>query len=781
MKPSSTDFLEWARAYSGIGWIVLPLGRRAKIPVVTGWQELEDNEQIDKWWREDPERNIGVVAGETSGILVVDVDFKVGEDEDGNEVVLVDGEKTLSELEAEHGPLPKTVEQITGSGEGRHLVFKFRPGLRNKGRRRGGDDDGLDVRTSRGQIVVEPSIHPVTGQRYRWKEGHTPWDLAPAEMPDWLYDILPKNQEEKYESSQTVIDFSGENTRLETYIDNAITAELDAVREQGEGGRNDRLNEAAYKIATLYHFGTFGEDDAKTCLYDAGRECGLKHSEVNATIRSGWNSGLKRPRSRNDLPSEIWEEPDYIEIDESQLNPNINLAFPLLMSQDADEPSEQEVEIDVEQEHTFYQDEYKVPPGTFDIPGKLGELCKWIDMCARRPAPLLTLGCALSMLSVLFGKKYSSHTDVRTNLYVVGVAPTAAGKDNARKRVAKLLREAGVDLICGRIRSDAGLEESLSLAEAHKLLLFIDEMGDVLGSMEGSKANSWESRVKPALKDLYSSVDGEYKTAMVISREAVTIIEPHLSIYGTTTHDQFYDSLTGASVKDGFLNRLLVFELPEGRGKKRKINRSVMTPPSVLVDWVKNVHGYLPVDPRVNGDLSNTLGAANHGENVQFPIQAVNYTKGADQLFDEFDEECDERMDGVASYVWSRAAVHAQKLALIRAIGCDYKNPKVVEADAIWAINLTKWSMDRLTRSVIDRVSENRVEGDAKRMLKLIRDAGPNGIQKNDLTRKSHWLKARERDDVIKTLTESGLVDQLKVKGKGRPKVLFRAKMVPDA
>ena len=37
-----------------------------------------DHEQIDKWWTEHPDANIGIATGQASGILVLDIDPRNG-------------------------------------------------------------------------------------------------------------------------------------------------------------------------------------------------------------------------------------------------------------------------------------------------------------------------------------------------------------------------------------------------------------------------------------------------------------------------------------------------------------------------------------------------------------------------------------------------------------------------------------------------------------------------------------------------------------------------------
>ncbi len=156
---------------------------KGKHPLYSGWYKYSttDTLQIKKWWTETPLANIGVPTGEKSGWLVLDVD-------EG-------GDETLSELEAIHGKLPDTVTAVTGSG-GHHYIYKYPKGrsIPNKTK----FASGLDVRSSGGLIVVSPSLH-ISGNRYKWMEGHNPANMKPAEAPEWLLEAMCKgNKTDSY-------------------------------------------------------------------------------------------------------------------------------------------------------------------------------------------------------------------------------------------------------------------------------------------------------------------------------------------------------------------------------------------------------------------------------------------------------------------------------------------------------------------------------------------------------------------------------------------------------
>ena len=129
---------------------------------------------IQQWWGKWPNANIGIRTGGPSGLVVVDVDPDKG------------GEKSLTVLERTCGPLPQTVEAVTGGG-GRHLFFTH-PGGNIKSSA-GVLAPGLDIRADGGYIVAPPSLH-LSGQTYLWGEEHALDNRAVASLPEWLLSKL---------------------------------------------------------------------------------------------------------------------------------------------------------------------------------------------------------------------------------------------------------------------------------------------------------------------------------------------------------------------------------------------------------------------------------------------------------------------------------------------------------------------------------------------------------------------------------------------------------------
>jgi hypothetical protein len=135
-----------------------------------GFKEATTNlTQVEYWWRIHQGASIGIATSPVSGIFVLDIDNYHG------------GEASLRRLEHEHGELPHTVEVITGSGNGRHLYFRW-PQHRMIRISQGRLGEGLDLRGAGGYVIAPPSPHE-SGRAYSWSVDS---EKQFAEAPDWL-------------------------------------------------------------------------------------------------------------------------------------------------------------------------------------------------------------------------------------------------------------------------------------------------------------------------------------------------------------------------------------------------------------------------------------------------------------------------------------------------------------------------------------------------------------------------------------------------------------------
>lgn len=131
-----------------------------------------NHEVINEWWKMWPDANIAIATGKESGFVVLDVDPRHG------------GEDSLDLLINQYGPLPNTIEAITGGG-GRHILFKSPGQIKN----RTNILPGLDIRGEGGYIVVSPSLHSY-GKKYEWELSSRPLEASLSDIPEWLLQMI---------------------------------------------------------------------------------------------------------------------------------------------------------------------------------------------------------------------------------------------------------------------------------------------------------------------------------------------------------------------------------------------------------------------------------------------------------------------------------------------------------------------------------------------------------------------------------------------------------------
>ncbi|MCA9320468.1 MAG: bifunctional DNA primase/polymerase [Planctomycetes bacterium] len=244
-------------------WVLMPL--YGKKPAINEWQKL-GVPAVDTALKWAAAGNIGLCAGQ-SGLLILDCDPRHGGSPDDLQ-------------------LPKTVSVETGGG-GWHFYFTMpRPPLGNSS---GALPPGWDVRGVGGQVVFPGSVHPETGQEYRWSR--SPDDCEIAELPP---EILSLIREKKHKAApvRTSI-FAG---ACRAYGKTALTQECLTVAHAPEGERNNTLNRAAFALGQIVATGELDRETVENDLLTAANVCGLPVGEAQRTIESGLSAGLKSPR-----------------------------------------------------------------------------------------------------------------------------------------------------------------------------------------------------------------------------------------------------------------------------------------------------------------------------------------------------------------------------------------------------------------------------------------------------------------------------------------------------
>lgn len=153
------------------GWSIIPV--RGKMPAVDAlpggkWAQLQKRplsfELVYSIFRKDPTLGLGTVAGEVSGLAILDIDPRN----------FVKGQNPLA---GRH--LPITPTERTPSG-GEHRYFRLPRGVTLKKRE---ILPGVDLIAEGGYVVMAPS------PGYEWFDGLSPDDVDLAELPEWVIEL----------------------------------------------------------------------------------------------------------------------------------------------------------------------------------------------------------------------------------------------------------------------------------------------------------------------------------------------------------------------------------------------------------------------------------------------------------------------------------------------------------------------------------------------------------------------------------------------------------------
>ncbi|HEY2414158.1 MAG TPA: bifunctional DNA primase/polymerase [Pirellulaceae bacterium] len=399
-----------------------------------------------------------------------------------------------------------------------------------------------------------------------------------------------------------------------------------------------------------------------------------------------------------------------------------------------------------------------LPADLLHVPGFVADVVAHNLAGAHKAQPVLAMAAALSLLATLTGRKITDTQGTRTNLYCIGVAGTSTGKQRAREVTKDILYSSGLEKMIGpeSIGSAQGL---VGAVEAQPAILFqLDEIGRYLKTMGDAKEAFLYNIISVMMRLFTDSASIFRSDAVVDPKRIKTIHNPHACIYGTTTPDALYNSLTIDSLQDGFLSRVLVFEGDENAAK-RWINKPTL--PKTLTDQARAWSDFSP-----GGNLSSV--------NPQpLVVESTPMARRIMYSFDTTAQDEQRRLGPPLGDLWPRAVEKANKLALLYACSENAQAPVVTDAAATWAVEVVTHLTKRLAFLASRWVSENRLERSIKRIERLIETSGPGGIPKEHLTDATQWCNKRERDEFLQTLIEAGRVRLQTVPTRGRPRTMF--------
>jgi len=179
---------------------------------------------------------------------------------------------------------PCSARRVSG---GWHLYFAH-PGFEVRNSAGTVLGTGVDVRGDGGYVIAPPSRH-VAGGVYEWVG---PWVIP--ELPGHLLErVRPRLQPAPPPTRPAS---RRDHRGAVSWAESALAEETRQVRAAAQGGRNHRLNRAAFSLGQIVAGGLLDAGTVTDQLRHAALGAGLGARESALTIRSGLRAGMLHPR-----------------------------------------------------------------------------------------------------------------------------------------------------------------------------------------------------------------------------------------------------------------------------------------------------------------------------------------------------------------------------------------------------------------------------------------------------------------------------------------------------
>lgn len=393
-------------------------------------------------------------------------------------------------------------------------------------------------------------------------------------------------------------------------------------------------------------------------------------------------------------------------------------------------------------------------PKDFQHPGGfVEEVMNYINDTAVCEQPMFALAAALTLAGTLYGRKVQGSDGQRTNLYVMAIGHSSAGKDAPLKAISTILDSCEAShLRLGQVTSDSAIEWALK--RQPRLCLLIDEAGHFFSNATDVKAKgSSQHAIKPALLELWSSANNRWVGKQRVPKDGKTEIpplvvdNPHLCLYSTSQPQILFEGLTRSDLHDGWLARNLFFISTARPKPSFKEVKSVPNTIRAVVYQYKD-------------DLKD------QGNGEDREVVTVPTSEEALEVFAAFNDKIYAKMVAAdksgdeANYLYGKALENARRIALILAMSRfpDRWRAKIERQDAKYACDLVAYLIESVIGEVRATLSENNDEKCKKRIVQIIASAAYKGMTRSDLTRKTQFIRRSMREEYLEDLLDSGEV-----------------------
>lgn len=422
------------------------------------------------------------------------------------------------------------------------------------------------------------------------------------------------------------------------------------------------------------------------------------------------------------------------------------------------------------------------PDADLQVPGLVGAIADWIEATSPKPIRLFAVAAALITVGTLIGRRvYCGMPRSGAHLYALTIAGTGAGKERPQEAMRQILDAvSSTRLHAGASSSAASL--AMRLAERPVQVQIIDEVDKVLARSGSRNANAQERELVQDYCTLWGRGMGTFIPNSTTTRGDILIHRPCLSFFGATNFVSFYEHMKAKLLANGFLNRFLVLPRFERvRARRPRLPEEVV--PDPIVAACKRLFAFQDApppgaDPRRHIAPSTTL----HDPVRPPEMLVVEMTPEAQAIYDacrERDERMLEKADRDPLFeAWVRGAEMTKRIALIVACGrhvdSDLAGAVVDGDDMRFASRLVDWSLGLFVTGLRENMAENDHQANTKLVLGHLRKANRVMTRTELYRRVDARMDARQLDGVMKYLATSGQIEALEERTTGRPKTSYR-------
>ncbi|MDX2138161.1 MAG: bifunctional DNA primase/polymerase [Chloroflexota bacterium] len=720
---NEASVLSAALAYAALGLSVIPLdGKRPALKSWTRFQQERADERTIRAWIFG---NVGIVCGAVSGNLVV---------------LDLDGAAGYAAFAAQFPALAQTYTVASGGGIGRHVYFyadQLPPSVKAMNTPLG----HLELCGDGRQVVAPPSVHPVTGNRYRIDRM-----LDVLRVPDlnelaaWIEAFKPRQAVEMWQPPRI-------------------------AAPKGDGTISRRVLDEISRVLVGQGCKAHGEWLHGRCIYPERHKHGDRNPSFGFNTASGYGHcyvcGTMLAKDvcarLNIAPRDIgglFEHPEPLVLPARAAAPTVSVVPP---QPPVVEPP--------------------APPSS--LPDWLTRYTAWAGATGNQTPLIFHQAAGLWLLAAAVGRRLYGESPwgvrIYPNLYLMLVAGTTFYRKSTAYKLAESVARAAIphmlmptpgsperfqEALAGRMPTNF---DKLPKAQQERLTrgqpfaaqrgLLKDEVSGLFGAIN---KRDYMVGMKDLLMELYDCpdyFDKDTQTGLNIVENAA------LSILGVTTPASLGGAISAGDWDNGLLVRFALL-MPEPDYAERPPSPVYQPAPDDLIDELRALHERLPA-PELTEMGWTAPGALRL--HVECWSEVQRYGDDLRRLCDPRREvELDERLKGV----YGRMHVQAFKLASLFAaldwLKASDDTPTVTVGHWSAAQSITDgWRtsahrlLDQLDKSG-EAVTERRQQD---RLLATIRQAGGEGVSLRDLYRNLNF-SAKQARQLATDLVRAGLIEE---------------------